>query len=1108
MITKNATMIIKMRNVLLLSVLTATPFLGIVAADNLSSALVWASAKDGKAGFELTPRGGKWEQSPRGWLIEGVYDVWNEISFELCAKDDGRFFVGLSVPHDPAKRYPEIAWADISIEGAGEQGNLDFAKGFQFWGANTPVEPRIGTVDGKRAMIVRSDRGKYRGLDLKAGQKVSVRAAFRVMGPAETPKGQHPLDLSAAVNGSVPEGVKLPAAKRDFIGIAIATVDPAAHGGNSCVLFRNGTIRGGAKSVRLAAATVAPCRYLYLLVSSSYTKGPELADVRIAYADGTAETQTLVRKTHLEDWSKTLDSEWCKTVWTALGENGNRSLSLVRLVLDERKPVSEVEVTTAEKANFVLYGATLTSADWKPVRLENIAFRLGGEWRKPDMPSRDIVAGSAIDLSGQMDFAPCGTYGKVIQKGDRLVFEKRPDRPLRFMGNHSSQVWVCDWEPDEKLYCEQMQRTGCNAIRLSIHRLIGDLWFTKEERARKYKMTDGFFVDSRMDNFCRFIAEFNRRGIYLLLASQGNVREIEALMAGEAEARENYRQFMVRTLNYRNPYTGNLIKDEPCVMGWQFANEQSVQHIAHICAFVPNPDAPKSFAASERGVDGYWSRKTREAVAPKWEAFLKRKYGTDWEAHKAYPKRYTEKTEAALDFQIFSQELMDDMMAFYRKVAAEAGWTGLTSWGNYDKILRTTETRVKHGMATEVNNYHSFLADDGHGPQVSSAGDGMSTFRDMAGAAIPGKTVFITEFNDCQHNRYCHEMGLAAGAIASLQGWDAFFLHNSTVLTDLFKPYEYFAINDGLVIANHPSMRASTFLMACLYGRGDAATSPHTVKLDYTKAFMRTLSSTSYPDPQQLRAVMLCRTRVDWPEYGATPDASADLVFPGFGNDSTGTYEFLLAQSSDSKAHTAVLETMVAKMREKGVLGAGNRTDVKKGVYESDTGEILIESAVPRMRIVTARTEALTLPENGAYKADCLEVVRTRNNATFGAVAVDGKPLAESGRIIIVMDGDSAIDGSVKTPDRVRYVDWGPRGKNKRPLQEKIWRTNVAQLRLRNTADGEFTLYPLSVNGIRREPLPVTREGDALVFALDTSAKALPHGITPFFELVNTKTQH
>lgn len=1091
-----------------LSFAGAVILLNAAVADDLTSAQVWVSAKDAAVGYELTPGDGIWTGSDEKWQVAGEYDAWNEVSFTLRAKGEGRFYVGLSAPHNVRKLYPEVAWADISIEGAGALPNLDFANGLDGnWGCNTKDAPRLETIDGKRAMVVRSDRGRYRRLDLKAGDTATVKAKFRLLGPSAAPARQVSLDLSGAVNATVPEDVKLPSAKRDFIGIYVRTADPASHGGDQCVQFRNGSVQDGLKTLVLKDGVCDPCRYLYLLLASSYTKGPTLAAVRVTYADGSQDTLPLVKNEHLGDWSGQVDMESCKSVWSGNGSSGVRYLHLVRVVLDERKAPAKVVFATGETSNIFLFGATLTSEDWKPVRAENVAFRLGGDWRKADMPSREVVAGSAIDLSAQVDFAPCGTYGKIVQKGDHLFFEKRPDKPLRFMGNHSSNVWVCDWEPDEKLYCEQMQRVGCNAIRLSIHRLIGNSWLSKEENARKFKMSDGFFVDSRMDNFCRYLAEFNRRGIYVLLASQGNFVEIEALMADDAEARENYRQFMVRTLNYRNPHTGNLLKDEPCVMGWQFANEQSVQHVAHICAFVPNPDAPGSFAASEKGVYGFWARKTRAAVAPKWEAFLKRKYGADWEAHKAYPARFTEKTQNALDFQLFSQELMDGMMAFYRRVAEEAGWTGLTSWGNYDKILRTTETRVKNGIATEVNNYHSFLSDKGRGPQVSSTGDCMSTFRDMAGSAIPGKTVFVTEFNDNQHNRYCHEMGLSAGTMASLQGWDAFFLHNSTVITDAFSPYEYFAINDSLVIANHPSMRASTFLAACLYGRGDVATSPHTVKLDYTKAFMQTLASTSYPDPQQLRTVMLCGTRVDWPEYGATPDCKVDLSFPGFGNDTTGTYEFLLAQSSDSKSRTAVLETMVVKMREKGILKPENRTSVKKGVYESDTEEILIESAVPRMRVVTKRSEALTLPDNGAYKADCLEVVRTKHNATFAAVAVDGKPLAESGRIVVVMDGESAVDGSVKTPDRTRYVDRGPRGKNKQPLEEKIWRANVAQLRLRNVAEGEFALYPLSVNGIRREPLPVRREGDALVFALDTTEKALSRGVTPFFELVNTKIQ-
>ena len=49
---------------------------------------------------------------------------------------------------------------------------------------------------------------------------------------------------------------------------------------------------------------------------------------------------------------------------------------------------------------------------------------------------------------------------------------------------------------------------------------------------------------------------------------------------------------------------------------------------------------------------------------------------------------------------------------------------------------------------------------------------------------------------------------------------------------------------------------------------------------------------------------------------------------------------------------------------------------------------------------------------------------------------------------------------------------------------------------------GRFTLYPLSVNGLRRAPVEVTRAGDALAFTLDTTEAALPDGLTPFFELV------
>ena len=60
-------------------------------------------------------------------------------------------------------------------------------------------------------------------------------------------------------------------------------------------------------------------------------------------------------------------------------------------------------------------------------------------------------------------------------------------------------------------------------------------------------------------------------------------------------------------------------------------------------------------------------------------------------------------------------------------------------------------------------------------------------------------------------------------------------------------------------------------------------------------------------------------------------------------------------------------------------------------------------------------------------------------------------------------------------------------------------RTGVFQVRLA-LADGEYKLYPLSVNGVRRAPLPLKRDGKYWIAEINTAT--LPNGATPFFEIV------
>ena len=179
----------------------------------------------------------------------------------------------------------------------------------------------------------------------------------------------------------------------------------------------------------------------------------------------------------------------------------------------------------------------------------------------------------------------------------------------------------------------------------------------------------------------------------------------------------------------------------------------------------------------------------------------------------------------ARDFQLFTQSVMDEMFRYYRETIRTAGYNGPASWGNYDKVLRVTESRRKNNIMTEVNTYHSFYHLN-RVPQLSSIGNALLSFRDAAGSRIPGFPLLVTEYNDNHLNRYSHEFGLTFPAYSALQNFSGLFFHNSSVITDRIQAPESFDKTGCHVIATAPMMRAGVFLAACLYGRGDAVEIP------------------------------------------------------------------------------------------------------------------------------------------------------------------------------------------------------------------------------------------------------------------------------------------
>ncbi|UKI32292.1 MAG: hypothetical protein L6W00_01360 [Lentisphaeria bacterium] len=106
--------------------------------------------------------------------------------------------------------------------------------------------------------------------------------------------------------------------------------------------------------------------------------------------------------------------------------------------------------------------------------------------------------------------------------------------------------------------------------------------------------------------------------------------------------------------------------------------------------------------------------------------------------------------------------------------------------------------------------------------------------------------------------------------------------------------------------------------------------------------------------------------------------------------------------------------------------------------------------------------------------------------------SLDDLPLAESRHMMFVLNTNSVSEGLVLSGDRSTLIE---PGKNAPPLME------TARIRVSLRCDGKsWKLYPLSLSGERRKPLPVTQRNNLLEFRIDTGS--LPDGVTPFFELI------
>ncbi len=224
----------------------------------------------------------------------------------------------------------------------------------------------------------------------------------------------------------------------------------------------------------------------------------------------------------------------------------------------------------------------------------------------------------------------------------------------------------------------------------------------------------------------------------------------------------------------------------------------------------------------------------------------------------------------------------------------------------------------------------------------------------------------------------------------------------------------------------------------------------------------------------------------DLPAVALKPEL---ILSPGAGAILGGTAWFQsVEETKDAKFN---LPEFVATLKARGVLAKDNLSSPETGVFQSQTGEILLRAPEKFISVSTPRSEGVSLLAGRTARLAVLRVAGSSVSAAVSACAVDGEVLARSSRIVIVYGTDALNSGTELSEDRSVLLNPG-----QLPV---LMRTGQLELSLAVEAPAGLKLYALGLDGSRRESLPCKSEKDEVRIKLDTAQ--LKNGPTPFFEL-------
>lgn len=737
---------------------------------------------------------------------------------------------------------------------------------------------------------------------------------------------------------------------------------------------------------------------------------------------------------------------------------------------------------------------------------KNIVFTANEEWRAVDMSDIQVKKGSALDLSSLSESGPAGQHGPVmVSKSGHFAFTDSPDVPRRFNGYNGFFTAFKQLDDPDKAVVQKRFAKLAELINRQGYNLVRPMPI--EGYIMKGATADCEFNPDKLDNVDRLIAELKAQGVYLYLdiaayrlgrvdsAKSWKERDNDKMLMllGDHGTRVRWQAMAEKMLTHVNPYTKVAWKDEPAIIAVNFYNEQEITKWRPLSTFLPE---------------------TRTLLNDQWRGWLKNKYqafellsaawgkpglnGADSFEKISVPLDRNGVAAGLNDYTLFNKELADKEFAWGKGVLSNTGYKGIITMFDLSSELADD---ALHWETSAIVCSHAYFAHPTYFgnlgstiSQKSSIGELANYFRFSNSARLGDRPFLQTEHHHFFWNQYQHEAGLVFASYSALQGFGALCVHEDPVALDV-------NADRGMDwIAANPVARANQFITAMLFKRGDVREAAHQVQIKIPSAYLNANNNGSRMiNTEQGKIALMTGFSLAFPDIKRPssihsipiqPDLS---LFPDSGAETVGgEWE---AKFKNSLGGKFSLQTFVAQMKAKGILPKSNLSDPVAGIFQSDTGEITMRSKENLLKVVTPKTEGVSLEANQAETLSSLSVVGSSIPAAITISAIDGQPLESASRMVFIYNTGMALSGMEVSPDRTAKIKAG-----KTPV---LLRVGKLEATFKCRQAGKLAMYALAMDGTRTEKIPVTARDGVLKISLDTAT--LTKTATPFFELVAGK---